>query len=101
MGHPAVVSDSKMAIKWMKDSKGIDQIVLRNPRGASAKVVAFFWSAYRGDRSFRDVTIEAMNTCSLVVVKAPKVNRGGIEICFPQVVKAPKVNRGCIAICFP
>nr|GEZ84749.1 putative glucose-6-phosphate 1-epimerase [Tanacetum cinerariifolium] len=37
MGHPALVSDSKMAIEWVKDSKGIDQIVLRNPRGASAK----------------------------------------------------------------
>nr|GFB94763.1 putative glucose-6-phosphate 1-epimerase [Tanacetum cinerariifolium] len=37
MGHPAVVSDSEMAIEWVKDSKGIDQTVLQNPRGASAK----------------------------------------------------------------
>ncbi|PWA48926.1 Aldose 1-/Glucose-6-phosphate 1-epimerase [Artemisia annua] len=80
MAHPAVVSDCKMAIEWVKDSKGIDQIVLRNPRGASAKVSlqggqVISWRNARGDEYLFN---------SSKVVKAPKVNRGGIAICFPQ-----------------
>ncbi|KVH89047.1 Aldose 1-/Glucose-6-phosphate 1-epimerase [Cynara cardunculus var. scolymus] len=56
MGHSAAVWDSRMALEKTKDWNGIDQIVLRNPQGASAKAI----------------------------FKPPKAMRGGIPICFPQ-----------------
>nr|GEZ96676.1 putative glucose-6-phosphate 1-epimerase [Tanacetum cinerariifolium] len=73
-------SCGSFGFEWVKDSKGIDQIVLRNPRGASAKVSlqggqVISWRNDQGD--------EHLFTSSKVV-KAPKVNRGGIAICFPQ-----------------
>lgn len=38
MGHSAAVWDYRAAIEITKDWNGIDQIVLRNPQGASARV---------------------------------------------------------------
>lgn len=42
MGHYAAVWDHKAAIEISKDWNGIDQVFLRNSRGASAKVSTFF-----------------------------------------------------------
>lgn len=41
MGHYATVWDHKAATEITKDWNGIDQVVLRNPHGASAKVTTF------------------------------------------------------------
>ncbi|KAM0065499.1 putative aldose 1-/Glucose-6-phosphate 1-epimerase, galactose mutarotase-like domain superfamily [Helianthus debilis subsp. tardiflorus] len=38
MGHSAAVWDTRMALETTKDWNGIEQIVLRNPLGASARV---------------------------------------------------------------
>lgn len=42
MGHYAAVWDHKAATEMTKDWNGIDQVFLRNPHGASAKVSTFF-----------------------------------------------------------
>lgn len=49
MGHPAAVWDYKAATEITKDWNGIDQVMLRNPQGASARVrvsmcTFFSWS---------------------------------------------------------
>lgn len=52
MGHPAAVWDYKAAMEITKDWNGIDQVVLRNPHGASVKVKFFvfflfiFWNVF-------------------------------------------------------
>ncbi|GFY97404.1 Galactose mutarotase-like superfamily protein [Actinidia rufa] len=56
MGHSVAIWDHKAATEWTKDWNGIDQVVLRNPQGASARAI----------------------------FKPPKAIRGGIPICFPQ-----------------
>ncbi|XVE98938.1 hypothetical protein REPUB_Repub03eG0152300 [Reevesia pubescens] len=56
MGHPAVVWDYRAATEITNDWNEIDKVVLRNPRGASARAI----------------------------FKPPKAVRGGIPICFPQ-----------------
>ncbi|GER49767.1 galactose mutarotase-like superfamily protein [Striga asiatica] len=38
MGHPAAVWDHKTSLELTKDWNGIEQVVLRNPQGASARV---------------------------------------------------------------
>lgn len=38
MGHSAPVWDCRAATEITKDWNGIDQVVLRNPKGASARV---------------------------------------------------------------
>lgn len=49
MGHSAAVWDCKAATEITKDWNGIDQVVLRSPQGASARVrhekslLAHFW----------------------------------------------------------
>lgn len=42
MGHYATVWNQKEATEIIKDWNGIDQVLLRNPHGASAKVLTFF-----------------------------------------------------------
>ncbi|XP_071706068.1 putative glucose-6-phosphate 1-epimerase isoform X2 [Rutidosis leptorrhynchoides] len=82
MGHPAAaVWDSEVATALVKDCNGIDQIKLRNPHGASAKVSLYggqviSWKNNQGE--------ELLFTSSKVNVKDPKAIRGGIPICFPQ-----------------
>lgn len=81
MGHSAAVWDSRMAFEKTKDWNGIDQIVLRNPQGASAKVSlhggqVISWRNERGE--------ELLFTSSKAIFKPPKAMRGGIPICFPQ-----------------
>lgn len=38
MGHSAAVWDSQAAVEIVKDLNGVDQVVLRNPQGASVRV---------------------------------------------------------------
>nr|XP_043623060.1 putative glucose-6-phosphate 1-epimerase [Erigeron canadensis] len=81
MKHPAAVWDPRIATAKVKDSNGVDQIVLRNPQGASAKVSlqgghVISWRNNRGE--------ELLFTSSKANVKSPRAIRGGICIFFPQ-----------------
>ncbi|KAK8521135.1 hypothetical protein V6N12_005047 [Hibiscus sabdariffa] len=69
------------AVEVTKDRNGTDQVLLRNPRGASARVSlhggqVLSWRADRGE--------ELLFTSSKAVFKPPYAVRGGIPICFPQ-----------------
>ncbi|KAK2983875.1 hypothetical protein RJ640_003926 [Escallonia rubra] len=81
MGHPAAVWDTRAAIAVSKDWNGIDQVMLRNPQGASAKVSLHGGqvTSWRNDRGE-----ELLFTSSKAIFKPPKAMRGGIPICFPQ-----------------
>lgn len=81
MGHAAAVWDCKAAMEVTKDWNGIDQVLLRNPRGASVMVSLHggqvtSWQTERGE--------ELLFTSSKGILKPPKAIRGGIPICFPQ-----------------
>ncbi|KAJ8900657.1 hypothetical protein K2173_025434 [Erythroxylum novogranatense] len=81
MGHSAAVWDCRAAIEFTKDWNGIDQVVLRNSRGASARVSlhggqVVSWRNEQGE--------ELLFTSSKAIFKHPKAIRGGIPICFPQ-----------------
>lgn len=81
MGHSAAVWDCRAAIEIAKDWNGIDQVVLRNPHGPSAKVSLYggqvtSWRNEKGE--------ELLFTSSKAIFKPPKSIRGGIPICFPQ-----------------
>ncbi|CAI8618020.1 unnamed protein product [Vicia faba] len=81
MGHSAAVWDFRAATELTKDWNGIDQLVLRTPQGASARVSLHgaqvtSWRNEHGE--------ELLFTSSKIVPKAPKAIRGGIPICFPQ-----------------
>ncbi|KAI9180919.1 hypothetical protein LWI28_009434 [Acer negundo] len=82
MGHTAVaVWDHKAAIEITKDWNGIDQVVLRNPHGASVKISLHggqvtSWRNEHGE--------ELLFTSSKASFKPPKAIRGGIPVCFPQ-----------------
>ncbi|XP_043687381.1 putative glucose-6-phosphate 1-epimerase isoform X2 [Telopea speciosissima] len=81
MGHSAAVWDQRAAVEVTKDSNGIDQVVLRSPRGASARVSLHGGQvvSWRNDRGE-----ELLFTSSKSMFKPPKAMRGGIPICFPQ-----------------
>ncbi|TYI54930.1 hypothetical protein E1A91_D11G106200v1 [Gossypium mustelinum] len=77
MGHSAAVWDYRAATEITKDWNGVDKIVLRSPRGASARV-----SLHGGQvTSWRNEQGEELLFTSS---KPPKAVRGGIPICFPQ-----------------
>ncbi|OMO79692.1 Aldose 1-/Glucose-6-phosphate 1-epimerase [Corchorus capsularis] len=81
MNHSGVASDQKPAVEITKDRNGIEQIVLRNPRGASTRVSlhggqVLSWRTDRGE--------ELLFTSSKAIFKPPYAVRGGIPICFPQ-----------------
>ncbi|KAL6575669.1 hypothetical protein OROHE_001046 [Orobanche hederae] len=81
MGHPGAVWDHRASLELTKDWNGIEQVVLRNPRGASARVSmhggqVISWRNERGE--------ELLFTSSKAIFKSPKAMRGGISICFPQ-----------------
>ncbi|GFP91948.1 putative glucose-6-phosphate 1-epimerase [Phtheirospermum japonicum] len=81
MGHPAAVWDHRASLELTKDWNGIEQVVLRNPQGASARVSlhggqVISWRNERGE--------ELLFTSSKAIFKSPKAMRGGISICFPQ-----------------
>ncbi|KAL0464879.1 UNVERIFIED_CONTAM: putative glucose-6-phosphate 1-epimerase [Sesamum latifolium] len=81
MGHSAAVWDHRASLELTKDWNGIEQVVLRNPQGASARVSlhggqVISWRNDRGE--------ELLFTSSKAILKPPKAMRGGISICFPQ-----------------
>ncbi|KAM7472267.1 hypothetical protein LguiA_010450 [Lonicera macranthoides] len=81
MGHSAAVWDYRAAIEMTKDWNGMDQVVIRNPQGASARVSLHggqvtSWRTDRGE--------ELLFTSNKAIFKPPKAMRGGIPICFPQ-----------------
>lgn len=81
MGHLAAIWDCEAAMEMTKDWNGIDQVVLRNPRGASVRVSLYggqvtSWRNERGE--------ELLFSSSKGILKSPKAMRGGIPICFPQ-----------------
>ncbi|KAL5814297.1 hypothetical protein ACOSQ3_025091 [Xanthoceras sorbifolium] len=81
MNHFGAACDQKAAVEITKDRNGIDQVVLRNPRGASARVSlhggqVLSWRTDRGE--------ELLFTSSKAIFKPPHAVRGGIPICFPQ-----------------
>nr|KJB24268.1 hypothetical protein B456_004G136000 [Gossypium raimondii] len=71
------MNQSGPAVEVTQDRNGIHQVVLRNPRGASARV-----SLYGGQvLSWRTDRGEELLFAS---TKPPYAVRGGIPICFPQ-----------------
>uniref|UniRef100_A0A2N9J5W3 glucose-6-phosphate 1-epimerase n=1 Tax=Fagus sylvatica TaxID=28930 RepID=A0A2N9J5W3_FAGSY len=81
MEHSAVVWDHRAATEIIKDLNGIDQFLLRNPKGALARVSLHggqvtSWRNEHGE--------ELLFTSSKAIFKPPKAMRGGIPICFPQ-----------------
>ncbi|XP_059442316.1 putative glucose-6-phosphate 1-epimerase [Corylus avellana] len=81
MNHSGAESDQRAAVHVSKDKNGIDQVLLRNPRGASALV-----SLHGGQvLSWKtDHDEELLFTSSKAIFKPPSAVRGGISICFPQ-----------------
>ncbi|KAE8726119.1 putative glucose-6-phosphate 1-epimerase [Hibiscus syriacus] len=81
MGHYAAVWDRKAATEITKDCDGFYKVLLKNPRGASAKVSlqggqVTSWRNEQGE--------ELLFTSSKAIFKPPKAVRGGIHICFPR-----------------
>ncbi|KAI4315499.1 hypothetical protein L6164_028299 [Bauhinia variegata] len=81
MNHSGTESDNKGLVEVTKDKNGIQQVVLRNHRGASARVSlhggqVLSWKTERGE--------ELLFTSSKAIFSPPKAVRGGIPICFPQ-----------------
>ncbi|KAF3439910.1 hypothetical protein FNV43_RR18188 [Rhamnella rubrinervis] len=81
MGHSAAIWDCRAATEIAKDWNGMDQVVLRSPQGASARVSLHggqvnSWRNEHGE--------ELLFTSSKAIFKPPKAMRGGIPICFPQ-----------------
>ncbi|XP_065860257.1 putative glucose-6-phosphate 1-epimerase [Euphorbia lathyris] len=81
MGHPAAVWPNRASIETTKDWNGIEQVVIRNPQGASVRVSlhggqVVSWRNEHGE--------ELLFSSSKAIFKPPKVLRGGIPICFPQ-----------------
>ncbi|KAK8599147.1 hypothetical protein V6N13_077081 [Hibiscus sabdariffa] len=75
------MNNSGAAVEVTKDRNGTDQVLLRNPRGASARVSlhggqVLSWRTDRGE--------ELLFTSSKAIFKPPYAVRGGIPICFPQ-----------------
>lgn len=75
------LSDQKGTVEMAKDNNGLDQVLLREPRGASARVNLFGGqvSSWKNDRGE-----ELLFTSSKAIFRPPKAIRGGIPICFPQ-----------------
>ncbi|XP_055817170.1 putative glucose-6-phosphate 1-epimerase isoform X1 [Solanum dulcamara] len=82
MGHYAAVWDHTAATEVTKDWNGIEQVVLRNLQGASARVSLQGGqvTSWRNDRGE-----ELLFNSSKSIFKSPKATRGGISACFPQV----------------
>ncbi|XP_062074496.1 putative glucose-6-phosphate 1-epimerase [Humulus lupulus] len=81
--HSSAGTSSKgtSSVDVVKDRNGVEQVLLKNPRGASVRVSLHggqvrSWMNERGH--------EMLFTSSKAVFKPPKPVRGGIPICFPQ-----------------
>ncbi|BBG97620.1 Galactose mutarotase-like superfamily protein [Prunus dulcis] len=73
--------DYRAAIEITKDWNGVEQVLLQNQQGASARVSLHggqvtSWRNKHGE--------ELLFTSSKAIFKPPKAMRGGIPICFPQ-----------------
>ncbi|CAK8539324.1 unnamed protein product [Lathyrus sativus] len=82
MSHSGGESDhNRKLVEVTKDKNGIDRVVLRNPRGASATVSlhggqVLSWKTDRGE--------ELLFSSTKAIFSPPKPVRAGIPICFPQ-----------------
>ncbi|XP_021668660.2 putative glucose-6-phosphate 1-epimerase [Hevea brasiliensis] len=81
MNNSGAAPDQIAAVEVTKERNGIDKIVLRNPRGASARVSlcggqVLSWKTDQGQ--------ELLFTSNKAIFKPPNPVRGGIPICFPQ-----------------
>ncbi|PSS11341.1 Glucose-6-phosphate 1-epimerase [Actinidia chinensis var. chinensis] len=81
MNQSEVAGDQRTGVEVTKDKNGVEQVVLRSPRGASARVSLhggqiLSWKTDRGE--------ELLFTSSKAIFKPPTAVRGGIPICFPQ-----------------
>lgn len=81
MSHSGAEKEGKTGVEVTKDRNGVNQVVLRNKRGASARVSLYggqvlSWKTERGE--------ELLFTSSKAIFSPPKAVRGGIPICFPQ-----------------
>ncbi|KAJ6955466.1 hypothetical protein NC652_006781 [Populus alba x Populus x berolinensis] len=87
MRHSAAVWDYRAAIEHTKDWNGMDQVVLRNPQGASARWFCDNRLVCMEGKFFHGGMSKGKNFYSQAVrgsFKPPKQVRGGIPICFPQ-----------------
>ncbi|XP_054824989.1 putative glucose-6-phosphate 1-epimerase [Prosopis cineraria] len=81
MSHSGAEREGRAGVEVTKDRNGVDQVVLRNHRGASARVSlhggqVLSWKTERGE--------ELLFTSSKAIFSPPRAVRGGIPICFPQ-----------------
>lgn len=81
MEHSAGEWQHRAAIEITKDWNGVEQVVLQNQQGASARVSLLggqvtSWRNKHGE--------ELLFTSSKAIFQPPKTMRGGIPICFPQ-----------------
>lgn len=70
-----------MTVNVVKDSSGLEKIILTEPRGSSAQVLLYggqviSWKNEHGE--------ELLFLSNKALFKPPKSIRGGIPICFPQ-----------------
>ncbi|GAA0187606.1 hypothetical protein Leryth_003202 [Lithospermum erythrorhizon] len=81
MDHSSADGEQTAAFETIKDKNGIDQVILRQARGASVRISlhggqVLSWKNDRGE--------ELLFTSSKAIFKPPTAVRGGIPICFPQ-----------------
>lgn len=91
MGHSAAVWDYRAATEIFKDSNGIDQVLLRNPHGASVKISLHGGQITSWKNEFGE---ELLFTSSKANLKSQKAIRGGICICFPQFGNCGSLEHG-------
>eukprot|EP01018_Ginkgo_biloba_P025271 Gb_17640 [translate_table: standard] len=70
-----------MTVNIVRDSSGLEKVILTEPRGSSAQVLLYggqviSWKNERGD--------ELLFLSNKALFKPPKAISGGIPICFPQ-----------------
>uniref|UniRef100_A0A0E0HIN9 glucose-6-phosphate 1-epimerase n=1 Tax=Oryza nivara TaxID=4536 RepID=A0A0E0HIN9_ORYNI len=104
MGHYTNLTDPRTELEVVRDWNGVDQVVLRSPRGAYARVSlhggqVLSWRNDRGEEllftsskcsatgilfhgSFTGLNTQFLDVQA--IFKPPKAMRGGIPICFPQ-----------------
>ncbi|KAJ1264157.1 hypothetical protein BS78_09G241300 [Paspalum vaginatum] len=81
IGRFANSTDPMSGLEVVRDWNGVAQVVLRSPRGASARVSLHGGQvvSWRNDRGE-----ELLFTSSKAIFKPPNAMRGGIQMCFPQ-----------------
>ncbi|XP_066366773.1 putative glucose-6-phosphate 1-epimerase isoform X2 [Miscanthus floridulus] len=81
MGRFVNSMDPRSGLEVIRDWNGVAQVVLRSPKGASARVSLHGGQvvSWRNDRGE-----ELLFTSSKAIFKPPNAMRGGIQMCFPQ-----------------